>query len=61
MTDNDAIEGGGAIFFVSNNRTGHLRIHRSVLRRNPTHGFETIPGIFVLAAEPPIVTDSRIE
>lgn len=61
MTDNDAIEGGGAIFFVSNNRTGHLRIDRSVLRRNPSHGFETLPGIFVLAAEPPIVTASTIE
>ena len=54
-------DGGGAIFFVSNNRTGHLRIDRSVLRRNPSHGFETLPGIFVLAAEPPIVTASTIE
>ncbi len=61
MTDNDAVEGGGAIFFVSNNRTGHLRIDRSVLRRNPSRGFETLPGIFVIAAEPPIVTDSIIE
>lgn len=61
ITDNDAIEGGGAIFFVSNNRTGHLKIDRSVLRRNPSHGFETLPGIFVLAAEPPQITDSTIE
>ncbi|MBA3459389.1 MAG: hypothetical protein H0T46_05475 [Deltaproteobacteria bacterium] len=61
MTDNDAIEGGGAIFFVSNNRTGHLKIDRSVLRRNPSHGFETLPGIFVLAAEPPQITNSTIE
>ena len=63
MTDNDANEGGGAIFFVSNNRSGHLRIDRSVLRRNPSRGFETqgYPGIFVLAAEDPIVSDSVIE
>ncbi|MBX3157087.1 MAG: hypothetical protein KF773_14015 [Deltaproteobacteria bacterium] len=63
MTDNVANEGGGAIFFVSNNRTGHLVIDRSVLRRNPSKGFETqgFPGIFVLAAEDPIVTDSVIE
>ena len=40
---------------------GSLRIDRSVLRRNPSHGFETLPGIFVLAAEPPIVTASTIE
>jgi hypothetical protein len=63
MTDNAANEGGGAIFFVSNDRSGHLRIDRSVLRRNPSDGFETdgFPGIFVLAAEDPIVTDSTIE
>ena len=63
MTDNSANEGGGAIFFVSNNRKGHLIIDHSVLRRNPSLGFETqgFPGIFVLAAEPPQVTNSTIE
>jgi hypothetical protein len=63
MTDNTAREGGGAIFFVSNDRSGTLRIDRSVLRRNPSMGFETqgFPGIFVLAAGDPIVTDSIIE
>lgn len=61
MTDNTANEGGGAIFFVSNNRTGHLVIENSVLRRNPSLGFETLPGIFVIAAEAPQVTGSIIE
>jgi len=61
MTDNSANEGGGAIFFVSNDRTGHLVIEKSVLRRNPSLGFETLPGIFVLAAEAPQITDSIIE
>ncbi len=63
MTDNTANEGGGAIFFVSNNRTGHLIIEDSVLRRNESKGFETqgFPGIFVLAAEPPQVSGSIIE
>ncbi|MCA9676967.1 MAG: hypothetical protein H6709_20480 [Kofleriaceae bacterium] len=63
MHDNDANEGGGAIFFVSNDRTGHLIIEDSVLRANPSRGFETdgYPGIFVLAAEPPQVTGSTIE
>lgn len=50
LRDNTANEGGGAIFFVSNNRTGELRIHRSVLELNPSRGFETrgLPGIFFL-------------
>jgi hypothetical protein len=63
MTDNTAREGGGAIFFVSNDRTGSLVIDRSVLRRNASQGFETpgYPGIFVLAAGPPQVTDSILE
>ena len=63
MTDNTAREGGGAIFFVSNDRSGSLVIDRSVLRRNPSQGFETqgYPGIFVLASGPPRVTDSVLE
>jgi len=63
MADNTANEGGGAIFFVSNDRSGTLRIDRSVLRRNVSLGFETdgYPGIFVLANGDPIVTDSIIE
>ncbi|WP_438031222.1 CBM96 family carbohydrate-binding protein [Sorangium sp. So ce233] len=63
MTDNTANEGGGAIFFVSNDRTGTLAISDSALRRNPSHGFETqgYPGIFVLASADPQVTRSTIE
>lgn len=60
---NDANEGGGAIFFVSNDRSGHLVIRDSVLRDNPSAGFETsgYPGIFVLAAEAPDTTGSTLE
>jgi hypothetical protein len=63
VTDNVAGEGGGAIFFVSNNRTGNLRITSSELRRNPSLGFETngFPGIFYLGSGPIQVTDSTIE
>ncbi|MEV4814477.1 hypothetical protein [Micromonospora tulbaghiae] len=52
IEDNSANEGGGAIFFVSNNRTGTLKIDSSTLRRNPSRGFETKghPGIFFLGA-----------
>ena len=62
MRDNGANEGGGAIFFVSNDRTGELRITRSVLERNLSRGFETagFPGIFFLGRGAPQVTDSMI-
>ena len=49
LTNNTANEGGGAIFFVSNDRSGTLRIDRSHLSNNPSLDFETDPGIFVLA------------
>lgn len=64
ITDNAANEGGGAVFFVSNDRTGSLAIRDSVLRRNPNAGFETpgLPGIFMLAAPGnPTVSGSIIE
>lgn len=48
MTGNHAREGGGAIFFVSNDRTGTLTIEDSTLTDNPSDGFETLPGIFFL-------------
>lgn len=50
MTGNHAREGGGAIFFVSNDRTGTLTVRDSRLEDNPSAGFETIPGIFFLGA-----------
>ncbi len=63
IEDNHANEGGGAIFYVSNNRTGSVVIEDSVLRRNPSDGFETagFPGMFVLASGPPSVSGSTIE
>lgn len=62
MQDNVAREGGGAIFFVSNDRTGSMSIDRSTLIHNPSLGFETagLPGIFVQTGGPPVVTDSTI-
>ena len=60
MTGNHAREGGGAIFFVSNDRTGVLEIRSSTLRRNPSDGFQTDPGIFFLGREQNVV-DSVIE
>jgi hypothetical protein len=63
MEHNHAREGGGAIFFVSNNLSGNLIIQDSVLRDNPSDGFETagFPGIFYLGSGPIQVTNSVIE
>lgn len=63
IKDNHAKEGGGAIFFVSNDRTGSLFIDDSFLRNNVNEGFATagFPGMFVLAKDPPHVTNSVIE
>jgi hypothetical protein len=48
IRDNRAREGGGAIFFVSDNNTGTLTIKDSTLHNNPSAGFSTagFPGIF---------------
>jgi hypothetical protein len=58
IEDNTAPEGGGAIFFVSNDRTGTATLAASTLRRNRSLGFETpgLPGIFFLGARRPLLT-----
>ncbi len=63
MEDNLAREGGGAIFFVSNDRTGTLSIQDSTLHDNPSQGFETagFPGIFFLGRGQPQVTGSTLD
>ena len=63
MTGNTAKEGGGAIFFVSNNRTGSLIIKDSFLSGNPSLGFETAgyKGIFFLGSGTPQVTNSTLQ
>jgi hypothetical protein len=51
IEDNHAREGGGGVFYVSNDRSGRLRVDASTtLARNRSDGFETAgrPGIFVL-------------
>jgi hypothetical protein len=63
IENNTASEGGGAIFFVSNDLTGHLLIRDSALSGNPSAGFETTgyPGIFYLGSGPPQVSNSTIK
>lgn len=60
FTDNHANEGGGAIFFVSDDGTGTMAIRDSTLEHNPNDRFHTrgLPGIYFLGARPPTITDS---
>jgi hypothetical protein len=63
VSDNTASEGGSAVFFVSNNRTGRLTLSDSTFVRNPATRFGTdgLPGLFVLAAPgQPVVTRTTI-
>ena len=62
IQNNNANEGGGAIFFVSNNATGDLVIEDSELYANPSLGFETqgLPGIFLLGDPVPVISNSVI-
>ncbi|ONI80661.1 hypothetical protein ALI22I_46225 [Saccharothrix sp. ALI-22-I] len=63
VEDNKANEGGGAVFFVSNDRTGTMAVESSTLRRNSSAGFETpgYKGIFFLGAANPSVIGSTIQ
>lgn len=52
VSDNTGVEGGSAVFFVSNDRSGRLTLMDSLFVRNPATRFGTsgLPGFFVLAA-----------
>ncbi len=60
FTGNHANEGGGAIFFVSNDRTGTMAIRHSTLEGNPNDRFHTpgFPGIYFLGAGRPAISHS---
>jgi hypothetical protein len=46
MRHNHANEGGGAIFYVSNDDSGRLHLRWSTLEHNVSAGFENLPGIY---------------
>jgi predicted outer membrane repeat protein len=60
FVENHANEGGGAIFFVSDDRTGTMTIRHSTLERNRNDSFQTagLPGIFFLGARSPTIAGS---
>jgi predicted outer membrane repeat protein len=62
FTHNHANEGGGAIFFVSDDRTGTMSIRDSRLIGNVSDGFQTagLPGIFFLGAHRPSIVHSTL-
>ena len=62
ITGNSAREGGGALFFVSNDKTGTLTIEHSKLRDNHNAGFQTAgyPGIFFLGQGHPVILSSSL-
>jgi hypothetical protein len=57
FSGNHANEGGGAIFFVSNDRTGTMSIRDSTLTDNPNDAFHTpgLAGIYFLGAHRPTI------
>ena len=63
FTGNHANEGGGAIFFVSDDRTGTMSISHSTLEGNPNDGFHTpgLPGIYFLGARRPTISHSVLK
>jgi hypothetical protein len=63
LLENDtANEGGSAVFFVSNDRSGSVTITDSITRNNPRGTFETpgLPGFYVLAKDPATIVNSQI-
>ncbi|GAA3566749.1 hypothetical protein GCM10022197_23450 [Microlunatus spumicola] len=67
---NSAKAGGSAIFYVSNDRTGHLSVQSSVSRNNTyaasgyspsDQHFQNYPGIFFLGSGSPSFTGSTIQ
>lgn len=62
LENNQANEGGSAVFFVSNNKSGSITIKDSVTRNNPRGMFETagLPGFYVIAKQPAQIVNSQI-
>ena len=54
LENNKANEGGSAVFFVSNDKSGSITIKDSITRNNPKGTFETpgLPGFYVIAKDP---------
>ncbi|MEI9942468.1 MAG: hypothetical protein WDO69_35080 [Pseudomonadota bacterium] len=62
LENNLANEGGSAVFFVSNDKSGALTVKDSLTQNNPRGTFETadLPGFYMIARAPAQVIDSQI-
>ncbi len=62
IENNTANEGGSAVFFVSNDKTGSITIKDSTTKNNPRGTFETpnLPGFYVIAKQPAQIVNSQI-
>jgi hypothetical protein len=63
LLENDkANEGGSAVFFVSNDKSGSVTVKDSITRNNPKGTFETpgLPGFYVIAKQPATIDNSQI-
>ena len=63
LLENDmANEGGSAVFFVSNDKSGSITITDSTTRNNPKGTFETpdLPGFYVIAKQAATIVNSQI-
>ena len=62
LENNQANEGGSAVFFVSNDKTGSITLEDSITRNNPRGTFETpdLPGFYVIAKNPAQILNSQI-
>jgi hypothetical protein len=62
ITSNSAPEGGGAIFYVSDDRTGTLHVDSSTMEDNPSGRFYNFPGtIFYIGHGKPVFTNSHFD
>jgi hypothetical protein len=61
MENNNANEGGGAVFYVSNDRTGTMSITDSTLEHNKSGKFQNYPGIFFLGKGTPTFSHSTVK
>lgn len=62
LENNMANEGGSAVFFVSNDKSGSITVKDSITRNNPRGAFETpgLPGFYVIAKAPADIINSQI-
>lgn len=62
IEDNDVVQHGSAVFFVSNNHTGDVRLEDSALRRNTGGSWYTqVPMVSAHDDTPIVLVDTEIE